>query len=48
MELDGSKKFRTLVEMRRSMVYGGMITFANALRGRMDCVNDPQFSLNPI
>jgi hypothetical protein len=34
--------------MRLSMVYGGMITFVNALRGKMDCVNDPLFSLNPI
>jgi hypothetical protein len=30
------------------MVYGGMITFVSALRGKMDCVNDPLFSLNPI
>ena len=30
------------------MVYGEMITFASALRGKMDRVNDPRFSLNPI
>jgi hypothetical protein len=34
--------------MRRSVVYGEMITFASALRGKMDRVNDPRFSLNPI
>jgi hypothetical protein len=34
--------------MRRSVVYGEMITFTNALRGKMDRVKDPLFSLNPI
>jgi hypothetical protein len=43
MELGGQKVLESPGEMGDFEVYGGLITFANALRERMGFLNDPLF-----